>query len=202
MSDRNWGKYFAEGILIVFSVLLALFLNQLVENYKIGNQKEMVLSSIQKEIETNLKAVKYINEKHQRFKTNIQAIRSGENDRLKRVLRESDFFDLSIITNGEALIDQFISNTSWQTAQSIGIISEFDYDLVEQLTLVYALQDIVINQTLKSITETLFDRSTHDMDKLDETLIQFELRFNELTGQEALLIDLLTKALNNLNSRK
>lgn len=200
MPERTWTKYFAEGVLIVFSVLLALFLSQVVENRKIAKQKEEVLQSIHREVSTNMEAVQHLRQKHQGIYSKIVDIREGREDSLLTGFREADYFNIGLITDGEPIVDHFISNTSWETAQSMGVVSEFEYELVEKLTLVYALQDIVINQTLKSITELFFERETHKMQNMDETLIQLQLRFNELIGQEYYLIELLNEATEYMNS--
>ena len=45
----------------------------------------------------------------------------------------------------------------------------------------------------------LFDPSAHNMQNLDATLIQLQLRFWELTGQENLLADLYENVLKELD---
>jgi hypothetical protein len=70
---------------------------------------------------------------------------------------------------------------------------------METLTEVYTLQDLLFDQTVHNIVETFFERETHNPDNLDETLIQFNLRFMELVGQERLLIELYRDAIDDLS---
>ncbi len=55
---KEMKKYLAEGLLIVFSVLFALFINKSFDDYKTRKQKDIVLESIQNELESNAKILK------------------------------------------------------------------------------------------------------------------------------------------------
>ena len=50
---KNLKKYFAEGLLIIFSVLFALFINKLFDDYKTNQKKTVAIESIQKELSQN-----------------------------------------------------------------------------------------------------------------------------------------------------
>lgn len=87
-------KYFAEGALIVFSVLFALFINKLFTDYQTNQKKEIALESIQKEISKNAEVVEKWKKHHQEINQRISDIVSGKNDNLNNVLKKSDFLHL------------------------------------------------------------------------------------------------------------
>lgn len=53
MAMKKVKNYFAEGLLIVFSVLFALFINKLFDDYKTNTRKAIAIESIQKELYQN-----------------------------------------------------------------------------------------------------------------------------------------------------
>ena len=106
--------------------------------------------------------------------------------------------NMGIITGGESLVDAFLVDTAWESAKATGIISEFDFQVTQELTRVYALQKVILDRTLASILDFYFDTETHDMSNIDRVLVQFQLRFWELTGQEILISNLYARAIDEL----
>jgi hypothetical protein len=195
MKRKTIRKYLSEGFLIIFSVLLALFLNKLFENYKINKQAEIARQSIVRELKQNALIAQSLQQRHSGILKRVAGLRSGEYDSLKQELLKNDFLNIPILTDNQTIIDDLLLSTAWETARSTGIISEFSYTEVEALTRVYALQNIVLNQTLYHIIDMIFQPDTHEMKNIDKTLLQFELRFRELAGQENLLNELFKEAL-------
>lgn len=185
-------------MLIIFSVLLALFLNQLVENAKTRNQKNKARTNIQAELQRNLDIVNTWNKHHQAVLNRMQQIIEGENDSLLTALKNGPAFNIGVLTGDRSIIDANLSNTAWETAKSTRIIAEFDFETAQLLTSVYTLQDLIVSKSLDRIITTYFDRATHDLSNLDLTLVQFKLEFQELAGQEYLLAQLYEEALNKL----
>lgn len=198
MQHKKWKDYFYEGSLIVFSVLLALFLNQIVLNIETSRQKENAINRITEELERNLSVMEKWLEAHEQIAVRIEQIVTGESDSLKQQLIDQSFFNFEILTGGHSFIDSNLSSTAWETAKSTDIVNEFDFETVEILTGVYTLQDLVFDQTIQNIVDTFFERETHNPENLDETLIQFNLRFQELAGQERLLLALYSDAIDDL----
>lgn len=198
MRKKTWRPYLFEGILIIFSVLLALFLNQLVENRKVRNLKNKARENIQTELQRNLEIINDWGKHHQAVSDRVQEIIDGKNDSLRNALKSDQGFNIGVLTGNKSIIDANLSNTAWETAKSTQIISEFDFETAQLLTSTYTLQDILINTSLDRVVTTYFDRETHDLSNLDLTLIQFKLAFQELAGQEYLLAELYEEAINKL----
>ncbi len=199
MKNKALKKYLIEGFLIVFSVLFALFINKLFDDYKTLQKKEVAMESIIKELNRNLLIVQDWKSRHNAIKDLIVDVNKGENDTIKPLLLNNNYFDLGIITNQKSLIDNTLTKTAWESAKSTGIISEFEFETIEILTQVYSLQDLITDKTIVELLDFYFETDTHNMNNLEQTLIQFQLRFWELTGQEDLMIYLYLDSLKKLN---
>ncbi len=49
----HYRKYIVDGVLIIFSVLFALFINKLFDDYQTRKRKEVAIKSIEKELYRN-----------------------------------------------------------------------------------------------------------------------------------------------------
>ncbi|UZR97019.1 hypothetical protein [Chondrinema litorale] len=177
-------RYLAEGFLIIFSVLFALFINKLYDTYKINKQKEIAVESLKKELEINVKILERWRKSHQQIKSRLDSLITNKNDSLKQELKKKDFFDLGVLTNQQSLVDAMMTKTAWETTKSTGIVSELDFETTQRLTLVYGLQDIITQRSINKIVDLYFEAETHQMENIDLILIQFFIRVEELTGQE------------------
>ncbi|MCG2432122.1 hypothetical protein [Aequorivita xiaoshiensis] len=195
---KNLKKYFAEGLLIIFSVLFALFINKLFDDYKTNQKKTVAIESIQKELSQNSKILVNWKEKHMEIRNRITEIIEGQNDSLKTELLKYEFLNLGVLTNNESLIDAILTNTAWESAKSTGIISEFDFESTQKLTHIYSMQEVLTERTIAKILDYYFDTNAHNMENIDQILIQFQLRFWELTGQEELMDNLYKEAIKKM----
>lgn len=198
MSKRNWKKYLLEGILIVFSVMLALFLNKTVERIETNNQRDQAIANIRAELENNLSVVERWTRQHEFVAGRVNRLLEGKNDSLRKQMLNSSIFNIGVLTDNRSIIDANLSNTAWETAKTTQIINEFDFETVQLLTSTYSLQELIMDQTIPEILSLYFDRETHDPGKLDGTLVQFKLRFEELLGQERLITDVYRGAVAKL----
>jgi len=195
---QNLKKYLTEGLLIVFSVLFALFINKVFDDYKTSQKKEIAIESIEKELRQNAAILATWKERHSVIGNQLNEIISGKNDSLRTELLKDEFLNLGVLTNNKSLIDAFLTNTAWETAKSTGIISEFDFAMTQKLTQVYTMQEILVDKTIAKILDYYFDTQAHNMSNLDKVLLQFQLRFWELKGQEELITGLYEEALKEI----
>ncbi|MBT8180513.1 MAG: hypothetical protein KJO53_02880 [Eudoraea sp.] len=197
---KNIKRYIGEGLLIVFSVLFALFINKLFDDYKTNKKKTIAIESIQNELYENSSILDNWKEHHLKIRNRITDIVEGRNDSLKTELLKYEYLNLGVLTNNESLIDAILTSTAWESAKSTGIISEFDFETIQKLTHVYSMQEELSQRTMTKILDYYFDSEAHSMENIDQTLIQFQLRFWELTGQENLLADLYKEAIIQLEN--
>lgn len=193
-------KYFAEGFLIVFSVLFALFMNKLYLEYQTDRKKNIAIESITKELYRNQAIVEIWKKNHVEVKKRIMALVEGKNDSLKSVLSKHGYFNLGALTKDESLVDAILTKTAWESAKITGIISEFDFVTIQKLTQAYDMQDMLIEGTLAKILDYYFSSEAHKKENIDQTLIQFQLHFIELTGQEELMDQLYQQAIDQFEN--
>ncbi len=117
---------------------------------------------------------------------------------MKIELLKHNFLNLGILTDNESLVDAILTTTAWESAKSTGIISEFDFETTQKLTKIYSVQKMITDKTLDKLLDFYFDSATHEMQNLDKILIQFQIRFWELTGQEEMMVSLYSEALKEL----
>jgi hypothetical protein len=194
---KKFWHYVLEGFLIVFSVLFALYIENYVENLKTKERKQLALDRIRLEIARNSKVLAEWMPKHDATYQLLYRSSLTNNDSLKKVLLMYNYFNINILTKQESIFNTILTATAWETAQSTQIASEFDFELMESLTQVYALQSLIMDKTLQEIIGVYLDRNSHELDNVDDTLKQFEIRYQDLTGQEEVLAsaynDVLTK---------
>lgn len=194
---RKFWHYVLEALLIVFSVLFALYIENYVENLKTLERKQQALERIRLELARNSKVLADWMPKHEATYQLLYRSSLTNNDSLKKVLLMYNYFNISVLTKQESIVNTILTTTAWETAQSTQIVSEFDLELMEYLTQVYALQRMIMEKTLQDIIGVYLDRNSHDLGKVDATLKQFEIRYQDLIGQEKILAsaynDVLTK---------
>ena len=199
---KQIGKLFIEGLLIVFSVLFALYINRKSEQSKINTKKELAMDRMEKELIKNKAIINDWYEKHSKIRDRLTGIIQDENDSLRLELLKYDYLNFGVLTNEESLIEVVLTDIAWEAAKTTEVISELDYELVEKLTYVYTMQDHLIDNTLQRILELYFDTNAHDMKNFDPTMLQYQLRFWELTGQEVLMQQLIDNAIEEISSKQ
>ncbi len=197
MKNMSLKKYIIDGLLIVFSVLFALAINKLAENYQTNKRKNIALNSIKMELKNNSKIIKEWNQTHQEIKQKLDEILAGKNDSLNSKLIEGNRLHFETLTS-KPFINSLMSNTAWETAQTTGIISEFDFETIQKLTFVYNLQNIITEKSSMKIIEMLYDRRIMKIDEKNTLLIELNTRISDLVGQEQGLEYLINDAIKNL----
>ena len=197
MKNMSLKKYIIDGLLIVFSVLFALAINKLAENYQTKKRKNIALNSIKMELKNNSKIIKEWNQTHQEIKQKLDEILAGKNDSLNSKIIEGNRLHFETLTS-KPFINSLMSNTAWKTAQTTGIISEFDFETIQKLTFVYNLQNIITEKSSMKIIEMLYDRRIMKIDEKNTLLIELNTRISDLVGQEQGLEYLINDAIKNL----
>ncbi len=60
------------------------------------------------------------------------------------------------------------------------------------------MQEELTQRTISKILDYYFDSNAHDLENIDKILVQFQLRFWELTGQEELMTGLYENAIKSI----
>ncbi len=158
-------KLLTEGLLIVFSVLFALFINRAAENWKTREAKNDALDRIYKELNTNDSLVTDVLVIHERVVSGLESILYQDNDSLRRVVVAADHsINLGPLIQAPSFYARIPSASSWEAAHTSGIVAEFDYETIERISQAYESQHRVINVTLQRILELFFTAPAADID--------------------------------------
>lgn len=187
LDRREFKKLLLESGLIVFSVLLALFINRTAENIKTSNQKKVALERIYKEVHKNYAITQEWQARHQLYLKRITRIVTNKNDSLRIQLLKNEYLNFDLISYGKGMANNMMTSTAWDAAKSTQIISEFEYETVETLTELYLSQAItldIFNRTMQLLFE---EPVYHNEQDFQELMQKFQLYLRELVTQEQTL---------------
>jgi hypothetical protein len=126
---------------------------------------------------------------------NLDRVLSNKDDTLRRRIMQKEYLDFQLLSGGKSLYPRFPARTSWEAALSTGIITEFDYGLIEVLTGVYSSQETISQLTLQKIIDDLYDVEAPDRER---KLIKLKLEFGELISQEQTLLERIEESRKKL----
>lgn len=166
-SKKDWNDYARESAMIVFSVLVALFLTEIVNYIHDKNETHELLNNIRLEMVNNKKAVQEQYVYQQQVLKNIDSALNHPEFRHK-IFSDGELHLQFIAPDGIVYHD--LSKVAWQIAQSKAIISRINFSLVEQLTDIYD-QQARIDKLEDEIAGVLLRPGARSEANLRETLI-------------------------------
>ena len=194
---KNYKKYIAEGLLIVFSVLFALFISKVSEDAKTEKTKANALAQIQSELSDNQRILGDWMKAHKSIVENLKVLIEQDKDSIARIVEQNGYVPMTIILDKQSLIEEPLSKSAWDSAQSIGILSEFDFETLQSISQCYELQDYIMKTSIDRIVEQYFEKSTN-INATKNFLIGLKLRFENLQGQEFTLKRIYRETLKRL----
>ena len=183
-SKHNLIKLAFESGLIVFSVLLALFLNEYRTVLKEAELKRTALANVRQEIANNMGILDEWIPYHESVVQNLQEALDDEAIRAGMISNRRINFGM-VMPGG--IVQQLIQRTSWEALRNVNIISNLDYGDVLALSKIYDLQEEGVQQTIRIILAELSSREAQQIDKIEETLLILRNSFAELVSQETFL---------------
>lgn len=169
-----------ESSLIIFSVLLALFLNEYRGQLKAEEETNRALQMIEVELTTNLKTLTNWTPYHKQL--------IGEFDnaitQLEDTPTETDprSYILGLMPKG--LMQDFISRTAWESLQQSSSDVSLDIETTFLISKVYKLQQMGVEKTLMQFIEVMNSRESMRAENLKETLYLLKSTLQELHAQE------------------
>jgi hypothetical protein len=179
-------RLIADAFIIIFSVLLALFLNEWRSNIKENKKTKKVLEHVKLEIKDNYEIAKKVNAYHKKVLKNIREIQEFENPR-DSLFKNGKFLYGFFAPSG--VIQDDFSDIAWEVAKQENISTRLEFLESKLLFIIYE-QQATVNETLDRLVAFLGDRSVHRKDLLEESLVVLEDEFNDLVGQEKNLMQL------------
>lgn len=184
----KFNKHFSDALMIIFSVLFALFINKMAENYQTNKSKKVAEKNILIELQNNQTTIQGWLENHNQIKEGIEKLVKNQDKSLQDSLLKQDYFDLSLFSNAPNLANSSPTSTAWETTKSTGLISEFDFQDVQLLTNTYSLQNVIIEETFKKIMNKVLNYEQLSSSNLESMSNHYYMLFRELVGQEQYLL--------------
>jgi hypothetical protein len=166
-----------ESVLIVFSILLALALDQWKEDQEIEELVNRFVASFEREILSNKSRIEDISAYH----GGLQQLLTQQKD--GRGLRSvKEFRDVMSALQSPPLL-----SSAWQTALATGVLSRMDYEMVAALSLTYSAQ-LRFDEAYQSNSRTLLAPANLDEDKLEITVFYAARFVADVTRSESELV--------------
>ena len=164
---RGWKDYLAESLLIIFSVLLALILTEVINKMHENQQTKQLLQDIRSEL---IKNKTFVEEQYMYHKHVLKNIDSALTDsRFQQQIVSNAEFNIHLIAP-EGVRYRVLSDVAWQIAKQHDIASKIDLQDISLLTYIYQDQ----GQIMKSedeVAKVFLDRPSRNPANIRETLI-------------------------------
>ncbi|MBS1599701.1 MAG: hypothetical protein JST75_15855 [Bacteroidetes bacterium] len=134
VSKRDWKEYVGESLLIIFSVVLALILTELVNKANENKQIKELIRNVRDELVHNSSDVKKQYDYHQTVLQKIDSALSHP-DFAKQIITNNEFHLELIVDHG--ILYGNIEDVAWQLARSRNIYSHLGIQTLSLLTAIY-----------------------------------------------------------------
>jgi hypothetical protein len=165
--EKDWKDYLGESMLIVFSVLFALFLTEYFNKRHDRENTRSVIRNISLELNSNKKAILAMQEYNSHVLNRIDSVLADK--KLMDEIVENDQFHLDkIAPQGVQFGD--LDNEAWTIAINNNIMSKIDAETITILSKVYEDQSKILKVETE-VAKVIFDRESRDPKKIHQTLI-------------------------------
>ncbi|HLY71593.1 MAG TPA: hypothetical protein VKR53_17780 [Puia sp.] len=166
---RTWKEYFGESLLIIFSVVLAIILTEVINKIHENSQTHEILGELRDELVTNKKA------EVDQYKYHLQVLKNIDsalnNNNFQKKIFDSGRIHLYLLAP-EGVLSDDLNDVAWQAAKQYNIFSKLDVKTLGLLTDIYNHQQRIIK------TE----------DEIGKVLLSFESRKPENTKTTLILM--------------
>lgn len=195
---QNILKIGFESSLIIFSVLLALVLNEYRGQLKTEKEKARAMQMIEREINNNVTIINnwipYHDQVITAFDDAINELAENPTDK-----RPRDYI-LRLMPKG--LVQEVVSRSAWDSLQQVSASVSLDIETIFLVSKVYKLQEIGVEHTLMRLIEIMNSREAMRNSNLEETLYLMKATLQELVAQERQLVYVYEKALTDLKQKE
>lgn len=191
-------KLVVDSTLIIFSVLFALFINECRSSAVERGKTEKMLKNIKIEIQNNHTILKDLKEYHSNVFKNIQT--AYEQDSLESTFFPGNFFIINKVADN-GIIQQTLTDIAWEIGKQNNISSRIEFESSLVLYEAYDQQKVV-NETIDLLVSHLSTREILRKELLGESVFMIGREFNELIGQEGVLLRDYENALEILKEKE
>jgi hypothetical protein len=164
---RTWKEYLGESFLIIFSVVLAIILTEVINKIHENNQTHEILRELRDELTANKKAEELQYKYHLQVLNNIDSALNNIN--FQKKIFDSGRFHLYLIAPDGVLLED-LNDVAWQAAKQYNIFSRLDIKTLGLLTDIYNHQQRII-KTEDEIGKVLLSFESRKPENARTTLI-------------------------------
>jgi hypothetical protein len=201
--NKPISHFLGEGLLIVFSILLALGANEWRTQANEARNLKKAVTDLSVEISENLTLLEGLPEYHrligQGLRQSAEGLRESDADHSKtpvELIMELD--GLRPILLG---YPGHLQSVSWQTAKDRNIIAQLDYETAKALSATYDEQLVAINSMMRKIGDEFSNIDMYEAQNQEAVLSALSATFFEFAAREETLIYLFEKNLKILNEQ-
>ncbi len=167
-----------ESFAVVFSILLALSLDQWVEDQEHLELAEKSLASFERELDQNRARLEDIAPFHRGLRDVLAKLDSAGEIRSMAEMRA--------VVGFEPLRPPFLTDAAWQTAVATGAFTYMDFETVSALSLTYSLQQRFREQASSTVPELIRAGPAFDADIREVVRYTVDYLTEVTTGEEDL----------------
>ena len=193
----SWKKIALEALMIVLSVLLALFINEWKRNKNELRNTNIMMDNIKAEIKNNKNLVEDLIPYHKSVLEKTQA--AALKDSLSSTFLRNGYFEISSVAPKGVKQGEF-QNIAWSIAKEERISNRISFDESQVIFSAYEQQSRVL-RTIDRIIDILGSREIHREELIEESVIILALEWNEMIAQEEELMYRYSEAMKKLKSR-
>lgn len=197
ITKQNLAKLLFESGMIVFSVFLALFINEYRKDIQTEHYKNKALAKIKVELTQNLRTLEGYQAHHAQVLQKLESL--GGDDLTRRLQEKSNVVELIMSeTMSDGLIQEILDDTAWQAFRSSSAYAEVEFERVMRLSKVYTTQARGVEASLQTVIDILYARESLQPENSIVTLQLLTNAMRELLAQEIYLIALYQKTLSEI----
>ncbi|MEL7145892.1 MAG: hypothetical protein AAFO69_05960 [Bacteroidota bacterium] len=184
-----------EALLIVFTVSLAMALNEWRANVKEEKTVEKVRTNILNEIKANradlIEKMAYHQETSQRI------ARYLANDSLWATLKYKNGIEVTMQLMPRGIFEPNLQSGAWDGAVLSGLVNSFEYEFLEEFSTLYHMQADGPNSSWKVMAGFFSESSSYEPENAKTLMLRFQLSFAVLHSQEQNLLNMYNHGLKN-----
>jgi len=185
-------EYIPQVILIVFSVVLGLYFNQILVDRNENAKAKELMALVVEEINSNRALIAEWHPYHDSIKLNFQLLKNDANF-IERFIEDKHTLVSTLFTRGK-FMQQFPSTSAWEITKSNPLVSNINYENTKLITDIYNVQNNMFNPVFK-----MFDlHNTTGMNKeqlAKENLDIMYFHIKETVGRKLYYLELYDAAL-------
>lgn len=183
-------KNITQVILIVFSVVLGLYLNERIEDKKNEKEATKLLSKIKSELNENKKLLDYWVPYHGEI---VESLDSLSNNEIFIQNFIKDHSTLYKVFTRRTIMSDLPANDTWDIAKSHPLIVNFEYDELLILSKIYKQQEATY-ESFPKIIELLLSPDLNTKENARPNLQLFKNQLQDITSRERKLIGYYNQA--------